>query len=141
MRVYSLLQCSELFPSVEAKDSSFYRPNATRPSVPNHCPTDGSPITRYTTGSARDGKRVGSPFPMTRSYQEGMTLSGRSVVADRRPSSLVCSSIMFREDRNSHTLRDVQPLDSWTLLPVGWGAWVAQSVKRPTSARSRSRGP
>ena len=22
-----------------------------------------------------------------------------------------------------------------------WGAWVAQSVKRPTSARSRSRGP
>ena len=24
---------------------------------------------------------------------------------------------------------------------VGRGAWVAQSVKRPTSARSRSRGP
>ena len=24
---------------------------------------------------------------------------------------------------------------------VIWGAWVAQSVKRPTSARSRSRGP
>ena len=22
-----------------------------------------------------------------------------------------------------------------------WGTWVAQSVKRPTSARSRSRGP
>ena len=25
--------------------------------------------------------------------------------------------------------------------PGSWGAWVAQSVKRPTSARSRSRGP
>ena len=24
---------------------------------------------------------------------------------------------------------------------TGWGAWVAQSVKRPTSVRSRSRGP
>ena len=24
---------------------------------------------------------------------------------------------------------------------ASWGAWVAQSVKRPTSARSRSRGP
>ena len=24
---------------------------------------------------------------------------------------------------------------------IYWGAWVAQSVKRPTSARSRSRGP
>ena len=28
-----------------------------------------------------------------------------------------------------------------TLLKQFWGAWVAQSVKRPTSARSRSRGP
>ena len=29
-----------------------------------------------------------------------------------------------------------------SLKMVGWwGAWVAQSVKRPTSARSRSRGP
>ena len=27
------------------------------------------------------------------------------------------------------------------LKTEGWGAWVAQSVKRPTSARSRSRGP
>ena len=29
------------------------------------------------------------------------------------------------------------------LYQKGWerGAWVAQSVKRPTSARSRSRGP
>ena len=28
-----------------------------------------------------------------------------------------------------------------TLKKKIWGAWVAQSVKRPTSARSRSRGP
>ena len=26
-------------------------------------------------------------------------------------------------------------------IPCTRGAWVAQSVKRPTSARSRSRGP
>ena len=24
---------------------------------------------------------------------------------------------------------------------INWGAWVVHSVKRPTSARSRSRGP
>ena len=31
---------------------------------------------------------------------------------------------------------------SLSLLKISiWGAWVAQSVKRPTSARSRSRGP
>ena len=30
-------------------------------------------------------------------------------------------------------------MDEW--VKKMWGAWVAQSVKRPTSARSRSRGP
>ena len=30
---------------------------------------------------------------------------------------------------------------SLSLKNVYWGAWVAQSVKCPTSARSRSRGP
>ena len=33
---------------------------------------------------------------------------------------------------------------TWQQLSLksrAWGTWVAQSVKRPTSARSRSRGP
>ena len=56
---------------------------------------------------------------------------------------------------NSQTLRswpepksDAQPSEplrcpkKHTLkTQIPWGAWVAQSVKRPTSARSRSRGP
>lgn len=47
IRVYSSLQCSELFPFVETMDGSFYRLNAIRPSVPNHCPT--SRISNYTS--------------------------------------------------------------------------------------------
>ena len=31
--------------------------------------------------------------------------------------------------------------DEWIKKVWFWGAWVAQSVKHPTSARSRSRGP
>ena len=45
-------------------------------------------------------------------------------------------------------MQTVQPLwkTVWRFLKklkidLLWGAWVAQSVKRPTSARSRSRGP
>ena len=40
-------------------------------------------------------------------------------------------TIHKKEDRNANA-------DKTTIT---WGAWVAQSVKRPTSARSRSRGP
>ena len=32
-------------------------------------------------------------------------------------------------------------MDEWIKKMWCWGAWVAQSVKLPTSARSRSRGP
>ena len=40
----------------------------------------------------------------------------------------------------AYSLSSTKQLDL-IFLKCWWGAWVAQSVKRPTSARSRSRGP
>ena len=37
--------------------------------------------------------------------------------------------------------RTVITFENHCIRLPSWGAWVAQSVKRPTSARSRSRGP
>ena len=43
-------------------------------------------------------------------------------------------------DNKFHILKKKE-VESLLLKTENRGAWVAQSVKRPTSARSRSRGP
>ena len=45
----------------------------------------------------------------------------------------MCMCVCVGNEVHSHSL--------CSLKGIPWGAWVAQSVKRPTSARSRSRGP
>ena len=59
--------------------------------------------------------------------------------------------IFFFQAENSKFFLYLLAILQWTPALYGWnlstlereavGAWVAQSVKRPTSARSRSRGP
>ena len=60
------------------------------------------------------------------------------------PEDIIMTWILTDLDLNLKKKKydSVTNTDHISNLKMGqWGAWMAQSVKRPTSARSRSRGP
>ena len=60
------------------------------------------------------------------------TCGASSVRRGARELVLGCLQVMLTEEIQMQT---------HFLKKLSWGAWVAQSVRPPTSARSRSRGP
>ena len=86
--------------------------------------------------------------------REGHALLGRVTFPfASKQRSEGCSSDNLEKTDGTHGPEGVAPVMGCPAHPQSrrgkgmcyrrgsWGAWVAQSVKRPTSARSRSRGP
>ena len=61
----------------------------------------------------------------------------KKVFADDISDKRLVSRYIQRTDTTEHRKTSNNSIKNWQ----NRGAWVAQSVKRPTSARSRSRGP
>ena len=65
-------------------------------------------------------------------------MAARMDAAEQRISNI---EEKLKEINEAEKKREIKAKEHYLRIREIRGAWVAQSVKRPTSARSRSRGP
>ena len=85
---------------------------------------------------ARAAKLVECPTSAQVMISRFVSLSSAlgSLLSALSPLQILCPPLSLKEKKKNCMCVRVNNKNRW-------GAWVAQSVKRPTSARSRSRGP
>ena len=82
-------------------------------------------------------------FVDSTSVSRGHCRGGSAIITLTEHNILTGGKVAVNSDsvvERSRVPISVSLFTAFRKLP-NWGAWVAQSVKRPTSARSRSRGP